>query len=187
MTVFIICAIISGISTLYLISPMMQTRPNICYVLMIFIPVTSLLGLFVVSSPSSINLKPAPLVDNFAEEEKALMDKLAQNPDDPTVILDLAGIYISQERFTDAITLLRQAQAKDTDNEDFALQLATAHFARGLLFAENGDYEQGVKSLLYAVAEAPENATFLPDIEHFIGEMEKKIEESNTVSNGDDE
>ena len=187
MTVFIICAVISGIATLYLIAPMMQNRPRTCYVLIIFIPVISLLGLLMISQPPPTDLKPAPLIDNYAEEAKALKEKLIQKPNDPTIILDLAGVYISQERYTDAITLLRQAQKKSPNNEDFSLQLAVAHFARGLLYAENGNYDAGLKSLLYAVAEAPEDAPFLPDIEHFIAQLEKKISETDDTNNDVDE
>ncbi len=183
MSVLIICAIIAGIATLYVSAPLMRTKPQTCYILMFFIPAVSLTT-FMVFMPSAPQYAPsAPVIDVYEQEEIALKKKLDQYPNDATTVLDLAGTYIAQEKYSDAIALLRDAQRKDPRNDDFALQLATAHFARGLLYAENGNYELGLKSLLYAVAEAPENAPFLPDIEHFIGELEKKIEESAETAN----
>ena len=179
MSVLIICAIIAGIATLYVTAPLMRTKPQTCYILMFFIPAVSLGVFMMLVTKPSLHSPPAPVIDVYEQEEIALKKKLDQYPDDATTVLDLAGTYIAQEKYSDAIALLRDAQRKDPRNDDFALQLATAHFARGLLYAENGNYEIGLKSLLYAVAEAPENAPFLPDIEHFIGELEKKIEESN--------
>ena len=171
-TVLIISAVLSGIATLFLIAPIMQTRPRTGYFLMVFIPATSLLILFMITP---IDLSPPPLADSYAQEEKSLKENLVQKPDNATIILDLAGLYIAQEKFDQAISLLRDAQRKAPDNDDYALQLAAAHFAKGLLYAENGEYEQGLKSLYYALAEAPENAPFLPDIEHFIDQLEKKV------------
>lgn len=178
MSVLIICAIIAGIATIYLTAPLMQDKPRTCYIVMFFIPAVSLAVFMMLVAKPALHSSPAPVIDVYEQEEIALKKKLDQYPDDATTVLDLAGTYIAQEKYTDAITLLRDAQRKDPRNDDFALQIATAHFARGLLYAENGNYEIGLKSLLYAVAEAPENAPFLPDIEHFISELEKKIEES---------
>lgn len=177
MAILIICALISGASTIYLTAPIMQTRAQTCYILMIFIPAFSLAGLFIVSPPHSFEAAPVHLSNSFDSQETALRTKLSQDPENATTILDLSGLYIAQERFTDAIALLRDAQRKHPENDDFALQLSAAHFAKGLLFAENNDYKNAIKSLQYAQAVAPENTPFLPDIEHFIEQLEKKIKD----------
>ncbi len=186
MTGFIICAIIAGIATLYVTAPIREQHPKSVYFLTLFIPACSLGLLLMVSRdlPMPFAYTATKKEDPYIKQAQNINDQLAVRPNDPNLILELAGLQISTERFDAAITLLNDAMSKDPMNRDFALNLATAHMAKGLLFAEQGQHERAVKSLLYASAVAPEDAPFLPDIEVFIekiegmqAEKEKSLEE----------
>ena len=175
MTGLIICAIIAGIATLYLIAPIRDKHPKSAYFLTLAIPACSLGILLMVSRDLPLPYTSVAIEqeDPYYNQARAIRAKLSQRPDTPELILELSGLQISTERYDEAIDLLSDAHGKAPLNQDFALQLATAHMAKGLLYAEKGQFDQAVKSLLQASVIAPEDAPFTPDIEVFIEQIEK--------------
>ena len=179
MITLIICAIISGAVTLYIIAPIMQSRPAHAYFLMVFIPAISL-GILYTLRPSAFADLPIAKQTSpdiiYANEMEQLRDKLDVDPENAKAILDMGGAYISRELYDEAIKLLKDATAKRPENNDFTLQLATAYFTKGLKQAEGKNYDKAIKNLYRALAIAPEDAPFIADIENFIEAFEKKSE-----------
>jgi tetratricopeptide (TPR) repeat protein len=140
----ILVAVLSGITGLIVNTRLGKTRPKTAIILMLAIP-TLTLGLFTAS-----------LI----------------NP--PLPPLEKAGIHIQRGHFDEAIALLTPHHEKEQDNNDIALQLATAYFARGLLHAENDKKNEALQDLNAARSITPPDAPYLDDIQHFIEIIEKK-------------
>ena len=174
MSVLIICALISGLCTIYVISPIAMTHARTCYLLMLLIPAVSLGGFIAIGGAADVfTEQKQDQISSIALEETFLLQELDAKPDDVEALLQLSGVYISQEKFTRAITLLGDALDKNAGHRDIALQLSSAHFAQGLLFAEHKDKAKALISLREAQRIAPEGTPFLPDLRHFIGEIER--------------
>ncbi len=154
MITLIICAIISGIVTLYIITPIMQSRPAHAYFLMVFIPAISLGILYTLRPLAFADLPIYKQISpdiKYANEMEQLRQKLDIDPENAKAILDMAGAYISRELYDEAIKLLKDATAARPENNDFTLQLATAYFAKGLKQAEGKNYDIAIKNLYRAI------------------------------------
>ncbi len=109
---------------------------------------------------------------DLKEEELKLLEKIKNNTknniNDVDLTLDLADIYIAQDRLDKAIELIKDIDHKSDNNDDIKLKLSKAYFAKGLYFAENKKYDQALAYLRMAVNNAPKDAYFLEDIKYFI-------------------
>ena len=180
----IICAVASGIITLILIGPFVHKNPRACYALMVFIPVLSVGAYMMVAQPlqqpAEKALKQAlhqeashteQSIDILEKQKQELRQKLKEDKNNIDAIKQLAGIYIAQAQFDEAINLLDNAHKNAPHNTDLKTQLSTAHFAQGLLYAENFDYENALVSLNTAQEITPD-APFAKDLEKFISIIE---------------
>lgn len=70
---------------------------------------------------------------NISDSEKLdiINIRLRKNPDDAELLYDRAGIYINQERLSDAIADLTQATRLDPDNPDYQKRLGDTYFRTG--------------------------------------------------------
>ncbi len=173
MTTLIICAILGGISAIWIIMPINTAKPKLCYALMLLIPLVSL-SLFLSLTMAGIIPTPnAPVLSDknrnarTIDEINTLKAALKKDRDNHDAIAKLAGLYISQERYQEAITLIKTTP-KEVISDDLNLMLGTAYFAQGLYQAEHKDDENALLSLRQALAVSPSSAPFLPDIKHFI-------------------
>ncbi len=173
----IICAVLSGIITLFIIAPIAQSRPKTCYALMVLIPALSMLAYWF-AAPYIHGFKYSDAGQKVQENiaEHILTERMVKNAIQDGSALKLAGLYIAQEKFDDAIKLLKAARKKQPDNKDIALQLATAYFAKGLLKAEHNKYEDALENLEQARKDAPEDAPFLEDLDFFIKRIKDSME-----------
>ena len=180
-TNFVIFIIITGIATLLITAPLWNKRPRTSYLLMVIIPAVSM-GIFMTIFPASKDIlshnKSSPVVQTESGYDLASLQEIAeQNPDDVDKILDLAGAYIAEEQYGKAISLLKSKQAQFPDNADIPMQIANAYFAQGLLYAEKAEFDKALDSLGYAREYAPDDAAFMPDLEHFIDLIKKDKEQ----------
>ncbi len=111
--------------------------------------------------------------NNWQSYEQDLREKLSHAPNDIDLLTELAGNLIAQEKFDEAIILLNSAIEKQP-HDDLSLQLTTAYFAKGLLHAEQKNYDTALELLHQAQSVAPPNTPFLPDIMHFIKIIENQ-------------
>lgn len=146
----IICVVLSGIITMLLIAPIMQSKPRTCYTLMMLIPMTSLAGALAVFP---VNMPPP-----------------RGNP--PLSASERAEMHIKQGTFLPAIQILTQSLDEKGPNEAISLQLGRAYFAKGLLHAEHNEKSAALENLRQAMKVSPENAFFLVDLQHFITRVE---------------
>ena len=155
----IICVILSGVITLFLIAPIMQSRPRTCYMLMVLIPMTSLAGalaVFPVNTPPSRSNTP------LSAPEQAEM-------------------HIKQGEFSLAITLLTQMLDEKGINEAISLQLGRAYFAKGLLHAEHNEKSAALENLRQAREVSPKDAPFIADLQHFTTKVDNMGQDNETA------
>ncbi len=164
----ILIMIAGAVCTLILIAPIAATHKKTCYALIIIIPVLLLSSYIAIFSPDFL-LQRSDIEQLEIVKVRKTLDSDKNNPD---IAVKLAGLYISTEKFDDAITLLENFEQ---DDENIRLQLATAYFAKGLLHAENGQKAQALKALRKAHNVAPEDAGFLGDIVIFIDKVEETL------------
>ncbi len=155
----IICVVLSGVITLLLIAPIMQSRPRMCYMLMVLIPMTSLAGAFAVFPVET----PPP------------------HNDAPLSAPEQAEMHIKQGEFSLAITLLTQFLDENGKNEAISLQLGRAYFAKGLLHAEHNEKSAALENLKQAMAVSPKDAPFIADLQHFITKVGNIGQENETA------
>lgn len=170
------CAVLSGACILYVIAPVVQSKPKRSYVAMLIVPLLSL-GVYMAFNFIHIQSEQPDYLqatlDKQLKEEQLLRagigDKVSGfRPSDIERILKLAGIYTSQERYQETIDLIGLAQKEYPNDNDLALQISTAYFAWGLKNAEQQQKDQALKMLEKARMSAPEGAPFLEDLESFI-------------------
>lgn len=143
----VLTAVISGLIGLFVAAKLVKTRPKTAWALLLLIPVAAL-GIH-----TALILRP---------------------PAPPSGPIEQAGILIESEQFDAAIALLAPLRQKEPENRDIALQLAAAHFARGLLHAERKEDAAALQDLRTAQTIAPPEAPYAADIERFIKIIEKK-------------
>ncbi len=97
--------------------------------------------------------------------EKQLANNDKDNIKDIDIISRLAALYMAEDELDKAITLLENT---DQSGKDIKLQLATAYFAKGLLYAERKQKDKALKLLQKAYSQAPKDAPFLSDIMMFM-------------------
>lgn len=173
MNALIICAILGGLSSIWLIMPITKTKPKLCYLLMLLVPLVSLSLFLSLTMMGVIPTPNAPQISKSQHNKSAIKEivslKKALKIDEKSHdnIAKLAGLYISQEQYQEAITLIKDTP-EDIMSDDLNLLLGTAYFAQGLYQAEHKDDENALKSLRKALVASPANAPFLGDIKHFI-------------------
>lgn len=158
----VICVILSGIITLFLIAPIMQSRPRTCYLLIVCIPMLSL----------GASLATFPLENTQSPHT---------HPKTPS---QRAEMHIKQGEFDEAIRLLTQIPKENretTENSAISQQLGRAYFAKGLLHAEHNEQIEALNNLNKALEVSPDDAEFLPDLRHFINRVENMGQENDTA------
>lgn len=180
---FVIFIIITGIATLLITAPLWNKKPRTSYLLMVIIPAIAMaifMTIFPASTDISSHSQSSPVIQTGSGDDLAsLQEILKQSPDDADKIIDLAGAYIAEEQYGKAISLLKSKQAQFPDNADIPMQIANAYFAQGLLYAEKAEFDAALSSLRYARIYAPDDAAFIPDLEHFIALIKKDVEQIN--------
>lgn len=157
MTPIIICIVLSGIITLFLIAPIRQSRPRTCYTLMLFIPVATLFGALAAFPPVSNTSLPRNTVVTIPEQ---------------------AETYIKQGDFPLAIQMLTQHLKEKGRNKDVSLQLGRAYFAKGLLHAEHNENKAALENLSQAQKVSPKDAPYLNALQGFIVRIEDRATEN---------
>ena len=155
----IICVVLSGVITLFLIAPIMQSRPRTCYMLMVLIPMASLTGAFAV-----FPVKTPPPHNNT-----------------PLAVPEQSEMHIKLGEFSLAIALLTQFIDENGQNEAISLQLGRAYFAKGLLHAEHNEKSAALENLKQAMDISPSNALFIADLQHFITKV-NNMEQKNKAA-----
>jgi|GEM_PF-2421114 len=197
MTGVIISVVGSGIVSLFISQTFLRKRMGLGLGLIFFLPILSC-GLYVYltsphfSTPSSDNLvsqlmnqKKEPEPQITPEEINTLANKVEESPDDLESVVYLANAYMNREEYDIAISLLKSKE-KLFPAEDIKVQLTTAYFAKGLLFAEQGNFKAALTDLKTAQKIAPEGTTFLPDLKHFIMIIEKQISDKDQSETNSD-
>ncbi|PCJ98583.1 MAG: hypothetical protein COA45_07650 [Zetaproteobacteria bacterium] len=155
-----LCVILGGIITLFLIAPIMHSRPRTCYFLMLFIPIVSLGG--------ALTIFPIDTAKNTISS--------------PLSTYERAETHIKQGDFSLAINILTQALTEKGENHNISLQLGRAYFAKGLLHAEHNEKSEALKNLKRAQDVSPKDAPFLDDLQYFIIKVNAITMPKNTTT-----
>ena len=93
--------------------------------------ITALLAIALAASTTSCHNKKS--TENMSDSEKLeiINIRLKKSPDDAVLLYDRAGIYINQERYSDAIADLTQAAKLDPDNKEYLKRLGDTYFRTG--------------------------------------------------------
>lgn len=177
----ILSVTLSGLFSFFISARYLRKRMGLGMAIMFFVPVITCAAYIYFSAPHPALPEKLEVtqIENgaspaSAEELAALQKALADNPDEMEGVLALADAYMAREDYDAAIALLEGRQA-DFPGEALRVHLTTAYFAKGLLFAEQGRFEDALAALRIAREKAPREAPFLPDLEHFITLIEKQL------------
>jgi tetratricopeptide (TPR) repeat protein len=185
-----ICAIIAATAALYVIARKEQRYKTQSYALTVIIPIIALIVYFTFISPRPETREELPmgqkemhaqLQQTLKEDETALKEKLAQNPNDPELTGLLANTLMEQTHYDEAAKLLETALAVHPDNKDLITRLSITHFAKGLFLAEQKKYTQALASLQTAKAiNQKGGAPYNRDLDMFIKIIERKADPKST-------
>lgn len=164
--VLLACAFLSGGAGVYLGGAYVLHYPKRAYFVMLALPVLTL-SLFTGYLFSQVPLSPER---QDARDIARLEKQLEDNPYEPVLSLELAGIYIHADKLDMAILLLENVLIRDDlpNKSDLLTQLGTAYFARGLRFAEDDDMTHALEDLQKADEIAPADVPWRGDLAHFI-------------------
>lgn len=175
MDVIIMAAVVGGVVSLFIVSKILSSRPKLAYGLMILIPAMFMAcAYFAVMTFSAFEQK-ADMARDAAYNEVVqnndvafLQAQLKANPDDLTLVSALSGTLIAEERYDEAIALIEGRPLSDMADERLQTQYGTAYFAKGLMAAENKQYEDALKLLQRAQDVTPEGVPFMEGLDLFI-------------------
>ncbi len=181
MTIHTIVLIGSGIFTVFLTYKIQEKYSKNYYFLSMFIPILFLWVSVTIFSPDLLKTLSKALqkqeitepstVNNgkkLKTEELEILKKLESNAGNIKLTLDLADIYMAQDHLDKALDLIKNINNKHQNNKDINLKLGKAYFAKGLLYAENKEYEKALTYLQKALKISPKDAYFWSDIKYFI-------------------
>jgi tetratricopeptide (TPR) repeat protein len=177
----VLTIVLSGMVSLFISQKFLRRRVGLGLMVMFFVPTLSCATYIILTAPrfnppaKELVVASSPIE---VEDFEALRDYAAQNPTDPNAIIDLASAYIRIEDYDSAIAMLKNKWLLFPAS-DMALSLSTAYFAKGLLMAEQGNYEAALFELRNAQDVAPKEAAFLPDLEYFIKLISEQIAEQD--------
>ncbi|MCK5385128.1 MAG: hypothetical protein KAJ29_06075 [Alphaproteobacteria bacterium] len=188
MTGVILTIVASGFVSLFISHTFLRNRIGLGMAVMFLMPMASCAIYIFLTAPRynpPAVARPSQVLEQtinkeehamtLAPEDIAALEKIVEeNPDDIDSVFVLTNAYMSLERYDSAISLLKSRQMRFHDKKLVTL-LTIAHFAKGLLLAEQGKFKQALSSLRDARKIAPEDAPFLPDLDHFIARVEGLI------------
>ncbi len=178
MDVVIMAAVVGGVVSLFIVSKILSSRPKLAYGLMILIPAMFMAcAYFAVMTFSAFEQK-ADMAREAAYNEVVqnndvafLQAQLKANPDDLTLVSALSGTLIAEERYDDAIALIEGRPLSDMADERLQTQYGTAYFAKGLMAAENKQYEDALTLMQRAQDVTPEGVPFKGDLDLFMKQV----------------
>lgn len=187
MNIIFFLTVIAATAALAFIARKEQRHKKFATLMAIAVPLIALILYFTFLSPS---LTQQALPQSEQEQQEAYAQSLedeaekviaahAANPDDVTLNLQLASVYMRQDNYDQAADVLNEALQKNPNNEQLVTQLAATYFAQGLLFAGQNKNTQALASLKKAQATVPVGGPFGRDLSVFIKIIEGKIKTEN--------
>ncbi len=190
----VLSIVLSGMVSLFISHKFLRERMGLGLAIMFLTPTLSCATYIFLTAPY-FNPPPATVIAQSDEPARLSMDKMKEperpatpedidvlvkvvdeNPDDIDAVLGLAGALMGREDYDAAISLLKSKETRFPGKE-LKTQHAIAHFAKGLLFAEQGKYESALDALRIAKETSPEQAPFENDLKYFINIIEEQIAE----------
>lgn len=170
--VIIMAAVVGGAISLIIVSKIISSRPKLAYGLMVLIPAIFMVcAYFAVVTFSAIQDKADVARASASDDVAILQIQLKENPDDLTLVSALSGTLIAEERYDEAIALIEGRPRSDMGDERLKMQYGTAFFAKGLMAAENRQYEDALALMRRAQDVAPKDAPFRDDLDLFMKQV----------------
>ncbi len=176
MTGVILSIVISGVIALFITHRFLRERMGAGLAVMFLLPLLGCgLYVYLTKPPTAAEPLQAPAYTPATQEDvEALSKTLEAAPDDLGSVIAMAEAYMSRDEYDEAITMLKSKEQNFPQGE-LTVQIAKAYFAKGLLFAEQGRFDEALKTLRTAREVSPESAPFLPDLDHFIRMIENRM------------
>lgn len=172
MDVIIMAAVVGGAISLLIVSKIISSRPKLAYGLMILIPAVFMIcAYFAVTTFSAIQDKADVARANVSDDVTVFKVQLKADPDNLRLVSALSGTLIAEERYDEAIALIEGRSRSDMGDERLKMQYGTAFFAKGLMAAENKQYEDALRLMQRAQEVAPEDAPFKDDLDLFMKQV----------------
>lgn len=181
MIVIIACALLTVLVLNILLAPMMmdKLKQKQGWMLLVFITLSAM-GIYLwrgapdIPSQSALFETQSVNFDkrNDVKKELALMQDLANAPQDIEIMLALGSVRLKNGRLDQAITVLTMAHDKDSAHDKVNIKLGAAHYAAALsaLLLDDNKTRAAMhfdKALSIAPEDAPYHKKLLRNIEEF--------------------
>lgn len=157
----------------FLIRCLSREHRRFAILVLIFLPLLSF-GLYLwrgepglSGAPAFFEAKESPRAQKraLAQQELALIQALAQQPDNLNLMLSLGSLRVKIGRPEDAIVILEQGLEKAPENEEILTEIGAAYYALGISdLLLSGDRVKALKNMEQSLKYAPENAPYRKEL-----------------------